>query len=155
MENKFFERFKSKRKISKNSSIFEHLIPIDKQVKQSQIHLEISLSAKNEKFKQEKKFLGPTLKNTKNKAVLLPVIINPESAKSFRDIYQENKELLRKNPNSPDFSLIRKNGSAERYRKKFAFYGRGGRLIQSFDREQRVDLQNQYSKRIFRVNRLK
>lgn len=66
MENSFTKRFKSSMKITKNNSIFEKLVPIDKKIKPSQIHHEL----------REQKNLDYEL--------FLPKIVTPASIKSNR-----------------------------------------------------------------------
>ena len=104
MENKFTKRFKSSMKLSKGSFIFENLVPIDKTLKQNQIHNEISLSSKITKvstfskifIKKESKDQPKLDYNQSIEVSSLPPIKNPDSVRSHSRIFN-NKIRLKLN----------------------------------------------------------
>lgn len=83
MENSFSKRFKSSMKISKNKSIFENLIPIDKSIKLHQIHDEAHLNRDEKNYGKKVKL---------DYGLFLPPIKTPESSKSSNRISRRSRQ---------------------------------------------------------------
>jgi hypothetical protein len=84
MENSFSKRFKSSMKISKNHSIFDNLVPIDKSIKLNQVHNDESFNSLNEKNYGKKVQL--------DYGIFLPPIATPENVRSRKRITRRSRK---------------------------------------------------------------
>ena len=84
MESKFTTRFKASAKIRKSTSIFENLIPIEKDLKDYKIHPINFFSNRVEEATNFRKLKNnfPSLNVNSECPAFLPEIINHDSAKS-------------------------------------------------------------------------
>ena len=139
MENSFSSRFKSRMKIEKNSSIFDTLIPIEKKLKEYQLHNEISLSSKRRKPTKCNKIKiiqreNPCIEE-KNDKPLPPIIVTESSKSHSRILSNRNKNYEYGDyPYTPEYlSSMNKAYSPSHFKSKFVFHKKNPRLIRSFD----------------------